>query len=265
MASFRLQRIASRIKFLVGTILQREISDPRVGLVTVLGVEVTPDMKEAKVRLSIFGKSGERSRTVRALEDSRGFIQREVGRGLKTRNTPRLRFLVDETQDKVSRIEALVVQAKENAEGDMAKKAGKKDEKSAKEEKTSRSAPKPSKPEKRASGEKGGDGAVKEDGAVKKGGGARGKKDEPEVKKRRRGSDDDDEGGKGGREFEVDDVGEEKDFPEEPEVDDEELEDEDEEEDEEEFEDEEEEEEEEAGGDDRYGTVSAPDSPGMRG
>lgn len=110
---YRLQRIASRIKFLVSTVIQREMRDPRIGLVTVLKVEPTPDLKEARVYISIFGKPGDRSKSIRALEDARGFIQKEVGKNLETRNTPRLKFIIDESQDRVSRIEALMVEARE--------------------------------------------------------------------------------------------------------------------------------------------------------
>jgi ribosome-binding factor A len=242
-ASYRLQRIASRIKFLVGTILQREISDPRVGLVTVLKVEVTDDLKEASVHVSIFGKQGERSRTVRALEDARGFVQREVGRNLETRSTPRLRFLVDDSQDKVSRIEALVVEAKENSEGDMAKKPVKKDEKSAKDEKTSRSARKPSKPEKKGADRSSRAPAGKDEGKAAK-------KDEDEAPPKRGGKAMD--GDEDTPEFAVDDMGEdeEKDYPEEFDADDEELEDEDDEDSD--LDDDEEEEEEEEEGDEDY-------------
>ena len=130
MASYRLLRLASRIKFLVSTVIQREIQDPRMGMVTVLEVELTGDLKEAVIRISIFGKPGVQSRTIHALEDARGYIQKEVAKNLKTRNTPRLKFVLDEGQDKVSRIEALVEAAQEDQGVAMAKKSGKKDDKS---------------------------------------------------------------------------------------------------------------------------------------
>ena len=129
MVSHFLPRMASRIKFLVSTIIQREMRDPRVGLVTVLRVEPTGDLKEARVYVSIFGKPGDQSKGLRALEDARGFIQRELGKGLQTRSTPRLKFVLDECVDKVSRIEALMVEAKENREDVMAKKPTKKGDK----------------------------------------------------------------------------------------------------------------------------------------
>ena len=151
MASYRLLRVASRIKFLVGSIIQRELSDPRIGLVTVLKVEVTPDLKEASVYVSIFGGSGDRSKTIHALEDARGFVQREVGRNIHTKSTPRLKFIVDESQDRVSRLEALMAGTIKDEEDVMANKPAKKDGKSGKEPESTaqKSSKKPSKPEKK--------------------------------------------------------------------------------------------------------------------
>ena len=110
-SSRRVRRIESRMKFLISQILQHELNDPRLGFITVLDVEATEDIKSAKVYLSVLGSPGDRSKTEHALESARGFVQREVGRGLKTRNTPVLRFIFDDTRDKVSRIEALIEEA----------------------------------------------------------------------------------------------------------------------------------------------------------
>lgn len=117
--SRRIQRIASRMKFLVSQVILNELNDPRVGFVTVLEVEPTADMKEAKVYLSFLGGRGDRTKTEHALESARGYIQREVGKNLKTRNTPHLRFIFDETRDKVARLEALIDEtAQENRESE---------------------------------------------------------------------------------------------------------------------------------------------------
>lgn len=106
--SRRLQRIASRIRFLVSAVIQRELNDPRVGMVTILRVEPTPDLREARVYFSVLGGPGVVSRTCHALDDARGFIQREVGKNLRTRSTPQLRFILDDSQEKVLRFESLM-------------------------------------------------------------------------------------------------------------------------------------------------------------
>ena len=96
------------MKFLVSEVLQRELNDPRVGFVTVLEVEPTVDLREAKVTVSVLGSAGEISKTLHALEDATGYIQRLVGKGLQLRNTPRLRFVLDEHVDRQARIESIL-------------------------------------------------------------------------------------------------------------------------------------------------------------
>ena len=106
--SRRIQKIASRMKFLISQTLLRGLNDPRIGFITVLDVEPTEDVKHAKVYLSLLGHRADLSKAQHALDSARGYIQREVGKGLGTRNTPVLRFIFDETRDKVSNIEALI-------------------------------------------------------------------------------------------------------------------------------------------------------------
>lgn len=110
--SRRVQRIASRIKFLISNVILRELRDPRIGLVTILEVKPTEDLKEAKVYVSVFGSAGDRSKAEHALAQARGFIQCEVGKSLETRNTPVLHFVFDNSHDKASRIEALIRESK---------------------------------------------------------------------------------------------------------------------------------------------------------
>jgi ribosome-binding factor A len=125
--SRRVQRVASRLKFLISHIILRELSDPRIGLVTILEVKPTEYLKEAKVYVSVFGSAGEKSKAQHALLQARGFIQNEVGRNLETRNTPILRFVFDDSADKASRIGALIHQvSQEDREATMAKKPSKK-------------------------------------------------------------------------------------------------------------------------------------------
>ena len=116
MASRHLLRIASQLKFLISTVLQRDLHDPRLGFITVISVEPTEDYKEAKVTVSILGSTGERSRTLRALEDARGFIQRKIGKHLHLRHTPQLRFVIDEEQERWEHLDDLIARTKEDEE-----------------------------------------------------------------------------------------------------------------------------------------------------
>lgn len=115
--SRRTLKIASRLKFLISHIILRDLKDPRIGLITVLDVKPTEDLKEAKIYVSVFGTAADRSKAQQALEQSRGFIQRELGKNLETRNTPVLRFVFSDIDDrdsldKLSRIEALIQESK---------------------------------------------------------------------------------------------------------------------------------------------------------
>jgi len=103
--SRRVARISERIREAVSEIILFGLKDPRIGFVTVLEATVTPDVKEATVRISVLGSPARKRLTLEAIEHSRGYIQKQLGRRLKTRNTPTLRFELDEKTEKVKEIE----------------------------------------------------------------------------------------------------------------------------------------------------------------
>jgi ribosome-binding factor A len=110
------QKIASRLKFLVSHVVQQELNDPRLGFITILDVEMTSDLREAKIYFSVLGPRAEQSKSLQAIESSCGFIQRQVGKNLKLRNIPVLRFVLDDKDDRVSRIEEILAQNRDPAE-----------------------------------------------------------------------------------------------------------------------------------------------------
>lgn len=73
-----------------------DLKDPRVSGVTVTYVEVTPDMREAKVHVSIMGTEAAQRLCLKGLQSSAGFLQQKVGKRIDTRYTPRIRFEIDE-------------------------------------------------------------------------------------------------------------------------------------------------------------------------
>ncbi|MDP6386738.1 MAG: 30S ribosome-binding factor RbfA [Planctomycetota bacterium] len=77
--------------------LQFEVSDPRMGFVTLTGVELSSDMAHATIRYSVLGDDAECSKTNHMLEQARGFVQRQVASILHTRTTPTLRWEYDPT------------------------------------------------------------------------------------------------------------------------------------------------------------------------
>jgi ribosome-binding factor A len=84
------------------------LKDPRVGFVTVTGVETTPDLRHARVYVSVLGKAAERERTMTALERSHGFLQARINEALRMKRTPQLEFVYDDTLDRALRIERLL-------------------------------------------------------------------------------------------------------------------------------------------------------------
>ena len=108
------QKIASRIKFIVSHVVQQELNDPRLGFVTILDVEMSSDLREAKIRFSVLGPQGDKTKSLRAIESSAGFIQKRVGKNLNLRNVPLLQFILDEHDDRMSRIEEILAMDRED-------------------------------------------------------------------------------------------------------------------------------------------------------
>ncbi|MEQ9411636.1 MAG: 30S ribosome-binding factor RbfA [Fuerstiella sp.] len=95
MSSRRTARVASVIREVVSTSILQELRDPRIRHVTVLGAEVSPDLRYAKVRISVMGTSKDEALTLHGLNSARGYLQAKVAERVKTRYTPELRFEID--------------------------------------------------------------------------------------------------------------------------------------------------------------------------
>lgn len=92
MPSRRTLKAAEAIREVVASAILTEIRDPRVKDVTVIGVEVTPDMREAVVSVSVMGEEAQKQLTLHGLQNSAGFLQSKIARRIDTRYTPKLRF-----------------------------------------------------------------------------------------------------------------------------------------------------------------------------
>jgi ribosome-binding factor A len=95
MSSRRTQKAAEAIREVVSMAILTELKDPRVRDVTVTHVEVTPDMRQAKIHVSIMGDEKKQKLTLHGLENSAGFLQSKVAKRIDTRYTPRLAFVLD--------------------------------------------------------------------------------------------------------------------------------------------------------------------------
>ncbi|GFR37683.1 ribosome-binding factor A [Insulibacter thermoxylanivorax] len=108
MARIRVSRVGEQIKKELSQILQMELKDPRVGFVTVTGVEVTNDLSQARVYISVMGDDAQKEETLRALDKAQGFLRSELGRRIRLRQIPELLFKFDTSIEYGSRIEQLL-------------------------------------------------------------------------------------------------------------------------------------------------------------
>ena len=106
----RQRRVAELIRQEIAEILQRGVKDPRVGFCSVMHVKLSPDLHYADTYVSVLGSEKERRDTMVGLERSAGWIRREIGRRIRLRHTPEIRFRQDDTLDEVYRIEQVIEQ-----------------------------------------------------------------------------------------------------------------------------------------------------------
>ena len=110
MSELRVRKMQEFIKQEVSSMLLREVKDPRLGFVTVTGVHLTGDLREAPVYVSLFGSEKEKKESMTALEMATGFIRRELGKRLKIYYTPQISFEQDTSLDYGMHIEGLIKQ-----------------------------------------------------------------------------------------------------------------------------------------------------------
>ena len=116
MGQLRLEKIQEFIKQEVSKIILTDLKDPRIGFVTVTRVEVTGDLRQAKVLVSLLGNDEQKAETWQALKKSLGFIRAEVGRRLKIRHSPELMFQLDESLDHSVHIQKLLDKIRQDEE-----------------------------------------------------------------------------------------------------------------------------------------------------
>jgi ribosome-binding factor A len=104
----RPDRVAQLVQQQLAEVFARGLKDPRVGLVTITGVKMSPDLREARVYWTVHGEPAVREQTARGIEAARGWLRREVGGTLGLRVVPDLHFTYDEAIDRGDRIERLL-------------------------------------------------------------------------------------------------------------------------------------------------------------
>ena len=100
-------QVAEEIQQIVSYLIQRELKDPRIGFATITNVEVTTDLRFARIYVSVMGSDEERKDTMAALQSARGFVRHEVATRMTTRTVPEIQFKLDrglEYSDQINRL-----------------------------------------------------------------------------------------------------------------------------------------------------------------
>ena len=96
--SIKNTRINGEVQKELSTIIRNEIKDPRIHPMTsVMAVEVAPDLKTCKAYISVLGEKEAKEATIKGLKSAEGYIRRQLARNLNQRNTPEIRFILDES------------------------------------------------------------------------------------------------------------------------------------------------------------------------
>ena len=110
----RADRVGEAIREEIATFLTESAKDPRiVGFVTVTGVEVSPDLRHAKVFVSVMGSESEKAATFEGLASTSSHLRSRVGRALRLRVAPEIQFREDESVARAARIESLLAGIRE--------------------------------------------------------------------------------------------------------------------------------------------------------
>jgi ribosome-binding factor A len=108
MTGGRMRRVDEAMREVLSDAITSELKDPRVGFVTVTSVDTSPDLRQARVYVSVLGTDAVRRRSLDGLQSAHGYLQRRVADELHLKHTPTLEFVYDDTLDKAERIEELL-------------------------------------------------------------------------------------------------------------------------------------------------------------
>src|SRR5207302_9605797 len=99
MASGRMRRVDEAVRAVLSDAISKDLKDPRVGFVTVTGVKTSPDLRHARVYVSVLGDEAARAASLEGLRSAHGYLQGRIGAELTLRRTPALTFEYDATSE----------------------------------------------------------------------------------------------------------------------------------------------------------------------
>ena len=115
--SHRAQRVGEMIRQTVGAFLTSDVRDPRIGFVTVVGVDVSADLSHAKVRVSVMGSEEEKEKSLEGLASAARYLRGQLAQELRLRTSPELHFHLDRGIEHAQRIDRVLRELKEEGEG----------------------------------------------------------------------------------------------------------------------------------------------------
>jgi ribosome-binding factor A len=108
MPADRMRRVNEAVKEVLSARIAEGLKDPRIGFVTVTAVDTTPDLRHARVFVSVLGGARQREQTLAGLTSSHGYLQARIAAELRMKRTPTLEFVYDESIDRGMRISQLL-------------------------------------------------------------------------------------------------------------------------------------------------------------
>lgn len=119
MAKHRLDRISEEVRKEVSEIIRNDLKDPRIAsMTTVVAAEVTPDLRYAKVFISVLGSEEEKKATLKGLQSAAGYVRKEVGERINLRYNPEIIFELDKSIEHGAHINKLLLDIKKKEEGE---------------------------------------------------------------------------------------------------------------------------------------------------
>jgi ribosome-binding factor A len=103
-----MRRVNEAVREVLSARIAEGLSDPRIGFVTVTSVETSPDLRHARVFVSVLGDATQRAETLAGLDSAHGLLQQSIARELRMKHTPTLQFVFDESIDRGMRISELL-------------------------------------------------------------------------------------------------------------------------------------------------------------
>ncbi len=108
MSGDRMRRVDEAVRQVLSDAVPQDLKDPRVGFVTVTDVKTSPDLRHARVYVSVLGDEAERAASLEGLQSAHGYLQRRVASELRLKHTPTLQFVYDDTAERAQRLERLI-------------------------------------------------------------------------------------------------------------------------------------------------------------